>query len=224
MADKPHILVVDDDDRLRALIEEYLSSQDFYVTAAADAAAARQMLARFQFDALVLDVMMPRESGLALLSSLNAPRPPVLFLSARGEAEARIAGLEAGAEDYLAKPFEPRELVLRLRSLLRRAALAGPVRFGEYLFDTASMQLRQSGAPVSLTGGEAQLLKALAATPGQAVSREKLAQLLGGEARSVDVQITRLRKKIEANPAKPVYIQTLRGAGYLLAATAGASR
>lgn len=221
MSEKLHILVVDDDDRLRGLMAQYLGEQGFYVTPVGDAKQARAMLSRFAVDAMVLDVMMPGENGLAFLASLPAvARPPTLFLSAQGEAEQRISGLEAGAEDYLAKPFEPKELVLRLRTILRRHSTSQRVRFGAYEFSLSSQQLQHAGVPVHLTGGEVQLLKILAAHVGRPVSREMLAKVLAGEIsdRGIDVQVTRLRKKIEVNPAKPVYIQTVRGVGYLLAA------
>lgn len=224
MEEKPHILVVDDDNRLRALLEKFLSDQGFMVTAAADAAEARRRLERFVFDLVVLDVMMPGESGIALLESLRREKSvPVLMLSAMGEAEDRIKGLECGAEDYLAKPFEPRELVLRIRAVLRRNdAAAGKARqlsFGDYRFDMSNGQLMCRNEVVHLTSGEAALLKALAAEAGRPLSRETLAAALPGNptGRSVDVQVTRLRKKIgDSEEGKPIYLQTVRGAGYVL--------
>jgi two-component system phosphate regulon response regulator OmpR len=186
----------------------------------ADAAEARRKLSWFAFDAMVLDVMMPKESGLQLLSSLSPNRPPVLMLSAMGEAEDRIKGLETGADDYLGKPFAPKELVLRLQTLIRRreAAAARSVTFGNYQFDLANAQLKRGGEIISLTSAESSLLKLLATRAGHPVSREDLSRLMPGNTneRSVDVQITRLRKKIEESEGKPLYLQTVRGAGYVL--------
>lgn len=217
----PHILVVDDDDRLRALLKKYLDGEGLRVSAAPHAAAARELLDIFQFDAAVLDVMMPGETGLSLLAAEKHRLPPTLLLTAMAEVEDRITGLQTGAEDYLVKPFEPRELVLRLATMLRRAgerSAPRPVTFGDYAFDAATRQLSRGGAPVYLTEGEGELLAALAAAAGQAVSREDLAPRLGAAAtpRAVDVQITRLRKKIEPTPGQPVYIQTVRHKGYVL--------
>jgi two-component system phosphate regulon response regulator OmpR len=219
---KPHILIVDDDDRLRTLLRKFLHEQGFMVTAAADAADARRKLEWFSFDVMILDVMMPGETGLSLLKSLaEKTHIPVLMLSAMGEADDRIKGLETGAEDYLAKPFEPKELVLRLRSILRRsqtvAAETKILSFGDCRFDLSASALTRLGAAVSLTTNELALLKALAESPGQPLSREELAKRMPGTGseRSVDVQITRLRKKIEEGE-KPVFLQTVRGAGYVL--------
>lgn len=224
---KPHILVVDDDDRLRALLKKYLSEQGFMVTAAADAASARRQLAWFAFDLAVFDVMMPGESGLELLASLKSPPGlPVLMLSAMGEPRDRIKGLATGAEDYLAKPFEPEELVLRVRAILRRQAAEKPapkiIAFGKCRFDPLSNLLTSGRETIDLTSGEATMLRALAARPGQPLSREELAAAMPGAAgeRSVDVQITRLRKKIEDGAGKPRYLQTVRGKGYALYADA----
>lgn len=223
--DKPHILVVDDDDRLRQLLAKFLGEHGFLVSACADAKEARRQMGWFAFDLMVLDVMMPGETGLALLKSLPQQHLPVLMLSALGEAQNRIDGLATGAEDYLTKPFEPQELLLRIRAILRRsapAAMGGPVMFGEFRFDPAAGQLLKSGQPVALTGGEAALLRRLAATPGAPVARDELARALpgGSSERGVDVQITRLRKKIEESEGKPVHLQTVRGAGYVLYAEA----
>jgi two-component system, OmpR family, phosphate regulon response regulator OmpR len=219
---KPHILIVDDDDRLRALLKKFLSKEGFLVTAAADVASARRKLEWFLFDLMVLDVMMPGETGLSLLASLPEPkRLPVLMLSAMGEADDRIKGLEIGAEDYLAKPFEPKELVLRIRSILRRSRVETRpdkiLSFGECSFDIAASALTRAGAPVPLTTNELALLKTLAEFAGAPVAREELARRMSGSSseRSVDVQVTRLRKKIETGD-KPVFLQTVRGAGYVL--------
>lgn len=220
--DKSHILVVDDDDRLRSLLKKFLSEQGFMVTTAADAAEARRKLEWFAFDLIILDVMMPGETGLQLLSSLKEKAAPVLMLSAMGEADDRIAGLEVGAEDYLVKPFEPKELVLRARAVLRRSNTqrekAKIISFGHYIFDMGSFQLKRGNDPIALTSSEAAILKLLAENAGKPVSREELSKLMPGTAseRSIDVQITRLRKKIEESERKPVYLQTVRGAGYVL--------
>jgi two-component system phosphate regulon response regulator OmpR len=233
-AEPPHILVVDDDKRLRELLRKYLSEQGFRVTVAADAADARRKLAGLSFDLIVLDIMMPGESGLDLTRALRQEGTvPILLLTAMGEAANRIAGLEVGADDYLPKPFEPRELVLRIRTILRRVPApepAGPkreVRFGPFAFDLDRRVLRRAGQEVRLTTGESELLAALAAAPGQALSREALVQQTragpangAGDAaagsRMVDVQMTRLRRKIEEDPRFPRHLQTVRGRGYML--------
>jgi two-component system phosphate regulon response regulator OmpR len=226
--DACHILVVDDDARLRSLLSRYLSENGFRVSVAAHAAEARDKLRFLQPDALVLDVMMPGESGLALTSALRAENGavPILLLTARGAPEDRIAGFESGADDYLGKPFEPRELVLRLRAMLRRAPAAavqdapsGPVRLGKLEFDTERAELSGPAGIVHLTGSESALLASLAAKPGQVFSREDIAAALGmddaGE-RAIDVQVTRLRRKIEADPREPRFLHTVRGRGYVL--------
>jgi two-component system phosphate regulon response regulator OmpR len=220
-----HLLIVDDDARLRSVLRRYLERNGFRVTEAADARAARSQCALFEFDGLILDVMMPGESGFQLLSSLReSNRVPVLMLTAMAEPGDRIAGLERGADDYLAKPFEPRELLLRLKNVLARtlppaAPAASPMlQLGECRLDLARGELSRGGEPVHLTAGEAALLMALAATPGKPLSREALgaySQFTGNE-RTVDVQITRLRKKIERDPKFPRYLQTVRGTGYVL--------
>ncbi|MDX2113953.1 MAG: response regulator [Alphaproteobacteria bacterium] len=221
--DKPHILIVDDDDRLRALLKKFLCEQGFMVSVAASTKEAREQLGWFVFDVMILDVMMPGETGLELLTELRRKSLPVLMLSAMGEADDRIAGLEAGAEDYLTKPFEPKELVLRLRTILKRSEAAGgavlpQVAFGDFVFDTATNQLKKTGQSVALTSAEAALLKQLIRYLGTPVAREQLAAVLPGSAseRSIDVQITRLRKKIEDSEGKPLHLQTIRGEGYVL--------
>ena len=222
---KPHILIVDDDDRLRALLKKFLNEQGFMVTGAADSGEARRRLGWFIFDLIVLDVMMPGDSGLMLLESLRAAPPaPVLMLSAMGEADDRIKGLEIGAEDYLAKPFEPRELVLRIRAILRRAAVQEErtknVAFGEYRFDASAGQLKRGKENIPLTSSEMAILKRLAENAGSPIARAELSGLISaGSERAVDVQITRLRKKIGEGTGKPVYLQTVRGAGYVLYAS-----
>ena len=220
---EPHLLVVDDDARLRELLRRYLSENGFRVTTAADAAEARAQLARFAFDLVVLDVMMPGESGLELTRSLRrSDDVPVLLLTAMAEPEDRVNGLEQGAGDYLSKPFEPRELVLRIRNLLQRrpTAEAAPreIRFGGCRFDLARNELFRGGDPIHLTAAEAGLLSNLAQKAGEAVSREELSlsAQFSGNVRSVDVQMTRLRRKIERDPRFPRYLQTVRGTGYVL--------
>jgi two-component system, OmpR family, phosphate regulon response regulator OmpR len=230
MTDDSHILVVEDDARLRDRLARYLTGEGFRVTAAPDAADARARMRGISPDLLVLDVMMPGESGLDLTRSLREEQGhdlPVLMLTARGAPEDRIAGFEAGADDYLPKPFEPRELVLRIRALLRRApaptqtapAVSVPVRIGAATFDLDRGELLGPNGPIRLTGGESALLTALASRPGDILSREEIAAALGtddaGE-RAVDVQVTRLRRKIEADPREPRFLHTVRGRGYVL--------
>jgi two-component system phosphate regulon response regulator OmpR len=227
VTDDSHILVVEDDARLRDRLARYLTREGFRVTAAPDAAEARARMRGISPDLLVLDVMMPGESGLDLTRSLRAEQGhdlPVLMLTARGAPEDRIAGFEAGADDYLPKPFEPRELVLRIKALLRRSpgpasAPSGPVRIGTASFDLERGELTGPDGPIRLTGGEAALLAALAGRPGEILSREDIATALGtdeaGE-RAIDVQVTRLRRKIEADPREPRFLHTVRGRGYVL--------
>ncbi|CAN5278859.1 response regulator transcription factor [soil metagenome] len=222
----PHLLVVDDDHRIRELLARYLGDHGFRVTTAASAGDARQRLNGIAFDLLVVDVTMPGEDGLSLVKGLRQTREvPILMLTARSEAEARIAGLEAGADDYLAKPFEPRELLLRINSILRRAAppdrpLIEQLCFGPFTFHRERLELKRAGEMIHLTDRERQILAIFAETPGETVRRDKLVAGSGpaGE-RTVDVQINRLRRKIEADPANPLYLQTVRGIGYRLAIT-----
>jgi two-component system phosphate regulon response regulator OmpR len=228
MTDDAHILVVDDDARLRALLSRYLAENGFRVSSASHAAEARDKLRFLAPDALVLDVMMPGETGLALTASLRAENAavPILLLTARGAPEDRIAGFESGADDYLGKPFEPRELVLRLRAMLRRTVAplpaempAGPLRLGPLEFDPVRAELSGPDGPIYLTGGESALLAALAARPNEVLTREDIVVALGmdetGE-RAIDVQVTRLRRKIEADPREPRFLHTVRGRGYVL--------
>jgi len=222
-----HVLVVDDDARLRTLLSRYLADQGFRVTTAGHAAEAREQMRSMQPDLLVLDVMMPGESGLSLTGSLRAERAdlPILLLTARGAPEDRIAGFEAGADDYLGKPFEPYELVLRLRAMLRRIAPptaaepTGPVALGPLSFDVERAELSGPDGVVHLTGGEAALLQALAQRPGEVLARDWIVGSLhmdeAGE-RAIDVQVTRLRRKIEADPREPRFLHTVRGRGYIL--------
>jgi two-component system, OmpR family, phosphate regulon response regulator OmpR len=216
-----HLLVVDDDARLRELLRRYLSDSGFRITVAADAGEARAALASFSFDLVVLDVMMPGESGLELTRALRSEgQVPVLLLTAMAEPEDRVNGLEQGADDYLSKPFEPRELVLRIRNLLQRRPAADStsrqIRFGGYRFDIGRGELYRGGDPVHLTAAEAGLLSILAQSAGRPVSREELSLPLSGNIRNVDVQMTRLRRKIERDPRFPRFLQTVRGTGYTL--------
>jgi two-component system, OmpR family, phosphate regulon response regulator OmpR len=228
MADDCHILVVEDDPRLRERLARYLTGEGFRVTSAGDSAEARTQLRVINPDLMVLDVMMPGESGLDLTQALRRTGGgtlPILLLTARGAPEDRIAGFEAGADDYLGKPFEPRELVLRIRALLRRAppaaveAPVGPVRIGDAEFDVERGELRDASGPIRLTGGESALLTALARKCNEVLSREEIAEALGmddsGE-RAIDVQVVRLRRKIEADPREPRFLHTVRGRGYIL--------
>ncbi|KIN62627.1 DNA-binding response regulator PetR [Sulfitobacter noctilucicola] len=225
-----HLLIVDDDERIRTLLQKFLVRHGFLVTAARDAAHARRILAGLDFDMIVLDVMMPGEDGLALTASLRETmQTPILLLTAKGETDNRIEGLEAGADDYLAKPFEPKELLLRINAILRRmpdtsAQDTAPkvLSLGPIRYDLERGEMWQGDDLVRLTATEMQLMKIFSAQPGAPLSRAKLVEELGrdrGQAqeRAVDVQITRLRRKIEDNPKQPRYLQTVRGAGYMLA-------
>ena len=221
--DAPHLLVVDDDRRLRDLLRRFLADNGFRVTVARDAREARATVGSFAFDAIVLDVMMPGESGLHLASDLRLKiETPILMLTAMGETEDRVAGFENGADDYLVKPFEPRELVLRIRNILQRrpnvAPPPGEVRFGAFRFHLARSELFRGDDAVHLTTAETGLLSILAQQAGQPVSREELSQSAGfsGNIRNVDVQMTRLRRKLESDPRYPRYLQTVRGTGYVL--------
>lgn len=221
--DTKHLLVVDDDTRIRQLLSSYLTENGFWVTAVAQAGAARERMRAMEFDLIVLDIMMPGESGLELSQDLRLKDNdvPILFLSALADAEDRIAGLMAGGDDYLGKPFEPRELLLRVNSILRRRPVmpSAPerVRFGPYVFLLQKGQLQRGGQVVHLTTREKEMLRVLSTNRGEVVARQDLTQTAGGEnTRSVDVQINRLRGKIEDNPTRPVYLQTVRASGYVL--------
>lgn len=238
-AGRPHILIIDDDDRLRALLGRFLDAKGYRVTLACDAAEARQRMAGMAFDMLVVDVMMPGESGLELVRSLKAGsqpgttgQPPCLMLTAMGEPGERLMGLESGADDYMTKPFEPQELLLRIRNILSRpppAVTSAPatahegaadiwVRFGPHRFDCQRLRLETAGQPRHLTGAEKQLLGCFCSHPDIVLSRQRLADLLGGqmEGRSIDVAVARLRRKLEANPRRPVWLLTARGMGWML--------
>ena len=226
----PHLLIVDDDERIRALLKKFLMRNGFLVTSARDAAHARRILSGLDFDLIVLDVMMPGEDGMSLTRAIReTSMTPIMLLTARGDTDDRILGLEAGADDYLAKPFEPKELLLRINAILRRMPEADEpdtapkvLKLGAVRYDIDRGELWQGEDMIRLTATESQLLKIFAATPGEAVSRTKLVEDLGrdrGQAqeRAVDVQITRLRRKLEEASKQPRYLQTVRGAGYMLA-------
>jgi two-component system phosphate regulon response regulator OmpR len=221
--DAAHLLVVDDDSRLRDLVSRFLQREGYRVTTAKDAVDARAKLDGLTFDLLILDVMMPGESGFDLAKFVReTSQVPILMLTARAETESRINGLEIGADDYMAKPYDPRELSLRVASILKRAlpAVALPaesVRFGPFIFHIARGELRRGDELIHLTDREKDILRLLAATPGQTVPRLALAGTgaAAGE-RAVDVQVNRLRRKIEVDPANPLFLQAVRGIGYRL--------
>ena len=230
--DAPHVLVVDDDRRLRDLVSRFLAERGYRVTSAASAAEAEAQMRHFDFDCLVLDVMMPGETGFSFARRLReTSRVPILMLTARANPADRIEGLEIGADDYLPKPFEPLELVLRIANILKRAvpadatqprALPEIVRFGPFTYRTDRGELRRGEEPVRLTEREREMLTLLVTSPNGQSGRETLAgsgaaaSADGGGERAVDVQINRLRRKIENDPGNPVYLQTVRGVGYRL--------
>ncbi len=224
-----HLLVVDDDERIRGLLQKFLIRNGFLVSTARDAAQARRLLGGLDFDMLVLDVMMPGEDGIALTRDLRRTMAtPILLLTAKGETQNRIEGLEAGADDYLVKPFEPKELLLRINAILRRIPQPKPIEapprslhMGPVRYDPDRGELWRGPDSVRLTATEAALMRRLSAQPGSPLSREALVGDMpreegGGQERAVDVQITRLRRKIEDDPKQPRYLQTVRGEGYML--------
>ena len=227
-ANDVHLLIVDDDERIRGLLQKFLIKNGFLVTSARDAAHSRRLLSGLEFDLIVLDVMMPGEDGISLTRDLRSSlSTPILLLTAKGETADRIAGLEAGADDYLGKPFEPKELLLRINAILRRTPVPVPIRlpkvlnFGPVRYDADRGEMWRGDDLVRLTATEAALMRILAARAGEAVGRVQLVDELGrgGEQtqeRAVDVQITRLRRKFEADPKMPRYLQTVRGEGYML--------
>lgn len=226
-----HLLIVDDDERIRGLLQKFLIRSGFLVSSARDAAHADRILSGLDFDMIVLDVMMPGEDGVSYCRRLREAREdlPILLLTAKGETQDRIAGLEAGADDYLPKPFEPKELLLRINSILRRVpaqenldVTPKVLSLGQLRYDIEKGTMWNGDTPIRLTATEAQLMRIFSAQPGEALSRAKLVEDLGrdgGQAqeRAVDVQITRLRRKLEVDPKQPRYLQTVRGAGYMLA-------
>ncbi|MEO9819149.1 MAG: response regulator [Paracoccaceae bacterium] len=226
----PHLLIVDDDERIRILLQKFLMRNGFLVSAARDAAHARRILLGLDFDLIVLDVMMPGEDGLSLCRSIREThQTPIMLLTAKGDTDNRIEGLEAGADDYLSKPFEPKELLLRINAILRRTPKMDSeevtpkvLNLGSIRYEMDRGELWQGDDLVRLTATEIQLMKIFSAKPGEPISRSQLVEDLGrdrGQAqeRAVDVQITRLRRKLEENPKQPRYLQTVRGSGYMLA-------
>ena len=229
-SDDAHLLIVDDDERIRRLLQKFLIRSGFLVSSARDAAHARRILSGLEFDLIVLDVMMPGEDGLSLCRDLRSKmETPILLLTAKGETDDRIHGLESGADDYLAKPFEPKELLLRINAILRRVPTSEPavvaptvLNMGDIRYDIARGEMWQGDDLVRLTATESQLMRIFSSAPGEAMTRARLVEELGRsggqtQERAVDVQITRLRRKIEADPKQPRYLQTVRGAGYMLA-------
>ncbi|WP_120499788.1 response regulator [Roseovarius sp. EL26] len=225
----PHLLIVDDDERIRGLLRKFLARNGFLVSIARDSAHARRILSGLEFDLIVMDVMMPGEDGVALTRSLRENlQTPILLLTAKGDTDDRIAGLEAGADDYLPKPFEPKELLLRINAILRRMPEPEPeqvapkvLNMGPVRFDIERVEMMRGEESVRLTATEVQLMRIFAEHLREPVSRAKLVEDLGrdkGQAqeRAVDVQITRLRRKIETDPKQPRYLQTVRGEGYML--------
>ncbi|MCT8996800.1 response regulator [Chelativorans intermedius] len=221
--DAPHLLVVDDDTRIRTLLHRFLRENGYRVSVASDAAEARRKLAGLDFDLIVLDIMMPGEDGVTLTRSLRAQRNvPILMLTALSETESRVTGLEAGADDYLPKPFDPRELVLRVNNILRRGGPQTPPRleqvvFGPYTFQIPRRELKRAGQPLKLTDREREIMAIFAERAGETIPRH---ELVGEDSevgeRTIDVQINRLRRKIERDPSNPVWLQTVRGVGYRL--------
>lgn len=228
-----HLLIVDDDERIRGLLQKFLLRNGLMSSLARDAAHARRLLSGLSFDLIVLDVMMPGEDGLSLCKSIREENAtPILLLTANGDAEDRIRGLEAGADDYLAKPFEPKELLLRINAILRRmpkpdedAELPQVLHLGSVRYDLERAEMWNGSDPVRLTATEAALMRIFTSEPNRPISRGELVSLLNRDKvgveqvqeRAVDVQITRLRRKLETNPKQPRYLQTVRGAGYMLA-------
>ncbi|MGH1418812.1 MAG: response regulator [Hyphomicrobiaceae bacterium] len=222
--DAPHILIVDDDQKIRELLARYLTENGFRVTASGDAACARKAMRGLSFDLVLLDVMMPGEGGLEFARALRATMDvPICMLTARAEADDRIAGLETGVDDYISKPFEPRELVLRLKNILKRGTQppveeeCDEIRLGNLIFQISRGELKRGDQIVKLTERERDLLRQLAASPGTPVPRHELSRDEStGNERAIDVQVNRLRRKIESDPSNPVYLQTVRGKGYIL--------
>ena len=226
----PHLLIVDDDERIRSLLQQFLIQSDYLVSTAENAKQAITLLSAIEFDLIILDVMMPGQDGISFTAKLRNLKnnTPILLLTARGEIEDRIKGLEAGADDYLPKPFEPKELLLRINAILRRMAdlkeeqiMPKTLNFGNLKYDVARNELWEGEDQIRLTTTESQLMKIFTSSLGEPISRANLVTSLGkavslAQDRAIDVQITRLRRKIEVNPSKPRYLQTVRGAGYML--------
>jgi two-component system, OmpR family, phosphate regulon response regulator OmpR len=222
--DAPHLLLVDDDRRIRDLLSRFLTSEGYRVSTAASAGDARAKLQGLHFDLLILDVMMPGETGFDLARSIRKTSSvPIVMLTARHEAEARIEGLQIGADDYVAKPFEPRELALRINNILKRSAppqatTLDKIAFGPYVFHLDRGELRQGEEVIHLTDREREMLRILSEAPGETVPRSALTGNGSVNERAVDVQINRLRRKIERDPANPLFLQAVRGIGYRLVA------
>ena len=226
----PHLLIVDDDERIRSLLQQFLVQSDYLVSTAEDAEQARTLLSAIEFDLIILDVMMPGQDGISFTAELRTLQnnTPILLLTARGETEDRIKGLEAGADDYLPKPFEPKELLLRINAILRRMPdlkedlmMPKTLSLGHLKYDVARNELWEGETQIRLTTTESQLMKIFTSALGEPISRVDLVTSLGrdissAQDRAIDVQITRLRRKIEVNPSQPRYLQTVRGAGYML--------
>ena len=226
----PHLLIVDDDERIRSLLQQFLVQSDYLVSTAEDAEQARTLLSAIEFDLIILDVMMPGQDGISFTAELRTLQnnTPILLLTARGETEDRIKGLEAGADDYLPKPFEPKELLLRINAILRRMPdlkedqmMPKTLSLGHLKYDVARNELWEGETQIRLTTTESQLMKIFTLALGEPISRVDLVTSLGRDVssaqdRAIDVQITRLRRKIEVNPGQPRYLQTVRGAGYML--------
>ena len=226
----PHLLIVDDDERIRSLLQQFLVQSDYLVSTAEDAEQARTLLSAIEFDLIILDVMMPGQDGISFTAELRTLQnnTPILLLTARGETEDRIKGLEAGADDYLPKPFEPKELLLRINAILRRMPdlkedqmMPRTLSLGHLKYDVARNELWEGENQIRLTTTESQLMKIFTSALGEPISRVDLVTSLGRDVssaqdRAIDVQITRLRRKIEVNPGQPRYLQTVRGAGYML--------
>ena len=226
----PHLLIVDDDERIRSLLQQFLVQSDYLVSTAEDAEHARTLLSAIEFDLIILDVMMPGQDGISFTAELRTLQnnTPILLLTARGETEDRIKGLEAGADDYLPKPFEPKELLLRINAILRRMPdlkedqmMPKTLSLGHLKYDVARNELWEGETQIRLTTTESQLMKIFTSALGEPISRVDLVTSLGrdissAQDRAIDVQITRLRRKIEVNPGQPRYLQTVRGAGYML--------
>ena len=221
MNENPHILIVDDDNRIRELIKEYLEENDFIVSTANDAEEASEKIKLIDFEIIVLDIMMPGESGLALTKKLRKNiSTPIILLTAKGEVDDRIIGLESGADDYLVKPFSPKELLLRINNILKKTkeeTLEEKIKIGENLLNLKKMIVEKNGKTIKLNGTEKKLLENMIFSKGKTFSREEIGKIINiSKERSVDVMITRLRQKLEYDPKNPQYLQTVRGSGYVL--------
>jgi len=216
-----HILVVDDDDRIRELVKQYLEENDFLVTAAIDAFDAKKKIEIVKFDILILDIMMPGESGLSLTKEIKKNNPtPIILLTAKGETRDRIEGLELGADDYLGKPFEPKELLLRIKNILNKVQkpyLPNEIYIGKALINLKKLNIKINNKTIKINPQERKVLEKMLEVPGKVFSRENIGKIINiSKERTIDVMITRLRQKIESNPKNPKYLQTIRGSGYAL--------